>query len=142
MLISQTGKLSLRKNRRLLSEVTKLNKRQGAVVSDSKAAFFPHHPASPLCPGCGQCAPFEHSTPQSKAVGISCQGSNSDPRPGSFLGCEAGSLFTRHRSGMAKSSVPVCLICLLLSLGPSVSQLWSNPRTVCAECTPAYREGV
>lgn len=110
MSISQTGKLSLRKNRQLLSKVTKLSKRQGAIVSDSKPAFFPHHPASPLCPGCGQCAPFQHSAPQSKAVDISCQGSNFDPRPGSFLGCEADRLFTRHRSGTAKSSVPVCLL--------------------------------
>lgn len=53
MPISQMGKLSFRKNQRLLCKVTKLSKWQGAVVSDSNDAFLPHHPASPLCPGVG-----------------------------------------------------------------------------------------
>lgn len=109
MSISQTGKLSLRRNRRLLSKATKLSKWQGAVVSDSKATFFPHRSASPLCPGCGQRAPVEHSTPQSKAVGLAVR-APIRPKSGLIPGCEADSLFTRHRSGMAKFSVPICLL--------------------------------
>ena len=53
--------------------------------------------------------PHPHSTPQSEALNISCQGSSSDSHPGPFLGCEADNLFTGHRSGMAQGSVPVCL---------------------------------
>ena len=90
-----------------------------------------------LYPGCGQPTPSEHSTPQSEALNTSCQGSSSDSHPGPFLGCEADSLFTRHRSGMAKSQCLLVCFCLLLSLRLLVSQSWSYSRTVCAELTPA-----
>ena len=103
-------KLSPRKNKQLSPKVTKLSKWHGPVVSDSKATFFPHHPAPPLCPDYGQHTPSKHSTAQSEALDISCQGSSSNPCPGSLLGCEADSLFTGHRSGLAKPSMPVCLL--------------------------------
>lgn len=143
MPISQTGKLSLKKNQRLLSKVTKLSKWQGAVVSDSKDAFFPHHPASPLCPGAGSMPHLSTVLHSQRLWGLAVK-PPIPPKSGliPWLGSRQPVYTTQVWDGKVLSACLFVCFCLLLSLGPSVSQFWSNPRTVCAERTPTYREGV
>lgn len=109
MRISQVVKLSPRKNKQLSPEATKLTKDTDQVYLIPKPLSFPTILPQPWALIMGN-IPHPNTVLRSQRLWISCQGSSSSPRPGSLPGREADGLFPGHRSGVAASSVPVCLL--------------------------------